>query len=363
MKRFLLFAFCIFGLSLVLAGCDKQVVEEKIDIGVILPTEDEPRWQQDKIQFEKLFETKGLNGEIVFSKGQSEVEKENVDSLIEKGAKVIVICPTDAEEAANSIAGAKYEGVKIICYDRLILNSDAVDYYVSFNSNEVGEKQAYYLIENRPAGENIPLYLYAGALSDNNSFAFFEGAWNSLKPYIADGTFVIANSEKAKKYMNKEELSKEEIGEIIAEITTNWDESFAKNVAKMNLASSSLKGKVCILAPNDPTARSIADVFQADTGIESYLITGQDAELSSIKYIINGRQDMTVFKNTSTLASDTISIASDIIQGNYVPTDAIFENGVKEVPGISTPVTVITKDNYYLELVSSGYYSDEQVRD
>ncbi|MCQ2749997.1 MAG: sugar-binding protein [Clostridia bacterium] len=365
MKRILYTLFAAFALCFMFVGCEskKEVEEERIEIGVILPTEDEPRWQQDKAQFEKLFASESLNGKIVFSNGQTEREKENVDMLIEKGAKVIIICPTDAEEAKNSIESAKLNGVKIICYDRLILNSDCVDYYVSFNSVEVGEKQASYLVDNRPAGVKSPLYIYTGASSDNNSFSFFEGAWNVLEPYLESGDFEIANSEKAKKYIGKKELTKEEMAEIISETTTNWDESVARNLARSNLASSTLKGNVCILAPNDPTARAIADTFSQDQNVTSYVITGQDAELTSIKYIIKGRQNMTVFKNTSTLAFDTVSMAKDIIKGGYVPTDAIYENGIKEVPGISTPVTVITKDNYYVELISSGYYQDEQVRD
>lgn len=364
MKKFLYFAFSIFALSLVLVGCEEKVTEEKIDVGVILPTEDETRWQQDKVQFEKLFKTHGLKGEILFSKGQASVEKENVQTLIDKGVKVIVICPHDGEEAAKSIEAAKYAGVKIISYDRLILNSDAVDYYVSFDSFEVGEKQAYYLIEHRPSNAtNIPLYLYSGAISDNNSYQFFSGAWSSLQPYIEDGTFEIANSEVAKTFKSKKELEKEDALKIMKDITTNWDESVARNLAKKNLSNSTLKGRVCILAPNDPTARAIADVFMQDTDIENYVITGQDAELSSIKYIVNERQSMTVFKNTSTLAFDTMNIVSEIIKGVHVPTDATFDNGVKEVPGICTSVTVITNDNYYTELVSSGYYTDEQIRD
>mgnify|MGYP003333672612 CR=1 FL=1 len=102
------------------------------------------------------------------------------------------------------------------------------------------------LLENKPEGTNIPLYIYTGAISDNNSYAFFEGAWNTLQPYIEDGTFVIANSEKAKKYISKRELTKDEIGEILSETTTNWDESFARNAARTNLASSQLKGDVCL---------------------------------------------------------------------------------------------------------------------
>ena len=134
--------------------------------------------------------------QVLFSDGDSAKEKANVESLISQGVKVIIICPQDATAAAAAAQEARDAGVKVVSYDRLIRDTDAVDYYVTFDSISVGEAQAQYLVD-KATGTGNPLYLYAGAASDNNAFLFFEGAWNVLQPKIADGTFVIKNSSEA----------------------------------------------------------------------------------------------------------------------------------------------------------------------
>ncbi|MBR6959420.1 MAG: substrate-binding domain-containing protein, partial [Clostridiales bacterium] len=215
-----------------------------------------------------------------------------------------------------------------------------------------------YLIDNAPAGSGIPLYLYAGAATDNNAFVFFEGAWSVLQPKIADGTFVIANSSEAEKLSDKAELSRDEIGKIIGQITTDWDFNVAKSKAEANLTATkkNLKGDVVILAPNDGTARSIADVFATDKDVTSYVITGQDSEKASVQYIIDGKQSMTVFKDTRTLAADSVAMAVSLLEGKEPVTDTTYDNNKKEVPAKQTSIVVVTKDNVKQALIDSGYY-------
>ena len=162
-----------------------------------------------------------------------------------------------------------------------------------------------------PPAQGNPLYLYAGAASDNNAFLFFQGAWSVLQPKIADGTFVIKNSSEAVALQGKATLTRDEEAKIIGQITTNWDFNTAKNLAEANLtaATAADKGNVFILAPNDGTARSIADAFAADKDVKSYFVTGQDAEKASVQYIIDGKQSMTVFKDVRTLVADAIAAA------------------------------------------------------
>ena len=254
---------------------------------------------------------------------------------------------------------AKAKGITVICYDRLITDTDAVDYYVTFDSVAVGEAQGQYLIDNKPEGTGIPLYLYAGAATDNNAFLFFEGAWNVLQPYIADGTFVIANSTEAEALKDKAELTYDEKSSILGQVTTDWDFNVAKSKAEAHLTANGddLKGDVSILAPNDGIARAIADAFSADSAISSYTITGQDAEVASVVYIKDGKQSMTVFKNTNTLAYDSVQMATAILNGSDVSTDTTYNNGNKDVPSKQTPVTVVTKDNFQSVLIDSGYIS------
>lgn len=304
----------------------------QVDVGIVLPTKDEPRWVQDETRFKDALTNTDYSVEILFSQGSSAREKENVEALITKG-------------------------IKVLSYDRLITGTDAVDYYVTFDSIAVGEAQAQYLVD-KASGKGNPLYLYAGAASDNNAFLFFEGAWNVLQPKVADGTFVIKNSSEAVALEGKPTLTRDEMAKIIGQVTTNWDFNDAKNKAESNLtaASAADKGDVFILAPNDGTARSIADTFAADSDVKSYVVTGQDAEIASVQYIIDGKQTMTVFKDVRSLVKDSIDMAVAILKGQTPDTTGLYNNKTTEVKAKQTEVIVVDQSNVKAALVDSGYY-------
>ena len=332
-----------------------------VQVGIVLPTKDEPRWLQDQEQFETILSDAGFTNQVLFSQGSSATEKTNVETLISQGIEVLIICAQDASAAAAAVEEAKDAGITVIAYDRLITDTDAVDYYVTFDSFSVGAAQGQYLVDNAE-GTGVPLYLYAGAATDNNAFIFFEGAWSVLQPKIADGTFVIANSSEAVALQDKAELSRDEEAAIIGQITTDWDFNVAKSKAEAHLTANdaSMKGNVAILGPNDGTARSIADVFATDTDVTSYVITGQDSELASVQYIIDGKQSMTVFKDTRTLASDSCAMAKAILNGESPATDTTYNNGNIDVPSKQTDVVVVTKDNVRSALIDSGYYEESE---
>jgi len=347
----------------VVSGCSSNSGGKSsgVSVGIVLPTKDEPRWVQDEERFKASLSDSKYTTEILFSQGSSAKEKENVETLISKGIDVLIIAPQDGAAAGSAVESAKKEGITVISYDRLITDTDAVDYYVTFDSVAVGEAQGQYLIDNAK-GTGIPLYLYTGAASDNNAFLFFEGAWNVLQPKIADGTFVIANSSEAIALKDKAKLTREEMGKILGQVTTNWDPNESKNKAQTNLtaASADLKGDVAILAPNDGTARSIADVFASDSAISSYVVTGQDAEKASIQYIIDGKQSMTVFKDVRTLVKDAIGMAVEILDGKTPETTGTYNNGTIDVKAKQTNIIVVNKENLKSELIDSGYYEGSE---
>lgn len=374
MKKKLISLLCVASLLIgLLAGCGSsgsaQATNEAkpaadkaasgtIQVGIVLPTKDEPRWLQDQAQFESILGDAGFTNQVMFSQGSSATEKTNVETLISKGISVLIICAQDGAAAAAAVEAAKAAGVIVIAYDRLITGTDAVDYYVTFDSFAVGAAQGQYLVDNAPAGSGIPLYLYAGAATDNNAFIFFEGAWSVLQPKIADGTFVIENSSEAEALQSKADLSRDEIGTIIGQITTDWDFNVAKSKAEANLTAvgADKKGDVLVLAPNDGTARSIADVFAADKDVSSYVITGQDSEKASVQYVIDGKQSMTVFKDTRTLAADSVEMAMSILNGETPKTDTTYNNGVKDVPAKQTDIVIVTQGNVKEALIDSEYY-------
>src|SRR5690349_14819446 len=345
---------------MVLSACAPAAGTEtgdKLAVGIILPTKDEPRWVQDETRFKDALSAAGYDVQILFSQGDSAKEKANVESLISQGIKVLIITPQDGAAAGAAVEEAKAAGIKVIAYDRLILDTDAVDFYVTFDSISVGAAQAQYLVD-KATGSGNPLYLYAGAASDNNAFLFFEGAWNVLQPKIADGTFVIKNSSEAVALQDKAELTRDEMAQIIGQITTNWDFNTAKSLAESNLTATSAedKGDVFILAPNDGTARAIADAFAADSDVTSYIVTGQDAEKASVQYIIDGKQSMTVLKDVRTLVGDAINAAVAFLEGKTPPETTTYNNGTIDVPAKPSEVVPVAQANGREAVIDSGYW-------
>jgi putative multiple sugar transport system substrate-binding protein len=331
------------------------------EVGIILPTTTEPRWLQDEARFQEAFDAAGIEVEILFSEGDVATERANVEDLITKGVQVIIYTPHDSTAAGAAAEVARDAGVKVVSYDRLITDTDAVDYYVTFDSIAVGEAQGQYLVDNA-SGTGNPLYLYAGAATDNNAFLFFEGAWNVLQPKIADGTFVIKNSSQAEALQDKAELTRDEMADIIGQVTTEWDFDTAKSLAEANLtvATAEDKGDVFILAPNDGTARAIADTFAADSDVSSYVVTGQDAEIASVQYIIDGKQSMTVLKDTRTLSADAIAAAAAFLAGDTPPETNTYNNGVIDVPAKPSEVVTVDQSNVQEAIIDSGYWDADE---
>ena len=259
------------------AGCGAK---NELDIGIVLPTKDEDRWLADEATFKQLIEEKGYKAEIMYSQADPAIEKSNVEALIEKGVKVLLICPFDGAAAASTVEMAKAEGVQVISYDRLIMGTDAVDYYVAFESAKIGEAMGQYLVDQAAAygGSGLNLYLYSGALTDNNSFTYFQGNWNALQPKIADGTFIVRNSEVAEKYKDIKDLSYDQLYEIMQSVDTEWTPSVAKSLAEANLTNATAEEKALsfITAPDDNTARAVADAFMADADVAEFRICGAD---------------------------------------------------------------------------------------
>ena len=351
------------AMTMSLASCNAE--DESVDVGIVLPTKEEPRWLQDEASFKDALDKAGFTSEVLFSQGKSDVELSNVEALLEKNIKVLVICAQDATAAGAAVNKAKAAGVKVVCYDRLITGTDAVDYYVTFNSFSVGVEQGQFLIDAYKDKTGVPLYIYSGAVTDNNAFIFFAGAWSVLNKAVADGQFVVQNCTAIADYSGKAldaEKDHDTLSKILGTITTDWNFNTAKSLAEGNLvaADASAKGDVAILAPNDGTARAIADAFTADADIKSYVITGQDAEMASLKYIQDGKQSMTVFKNTATLATSTCDLVSALLKDETPEAVATYNNQAKDVPSTDVAVTVVDKDKL-AELIADGTFEQSKI--
>jgi putative multiple sugar transport system substrate-binding protein len=350
-----------------LAACDGNsggAGESAGFIGIVLPTMDEPRWLQDRDRFEAALAETQFTVETLFSQNNPAVEMSNVEALIARGIEVLIITPVDGEAAAVSAEMARDAGVTVISHDRLIMGTQAVDYYVTFDSLEVGRAMGQFLADQVESGSTgNPLYIFTGSPADNNAFIFFEGAWQILQPRIADGTFVVANSAIAAGLADTANLSRDQMAQIVGQTTTEWNPSVALNLAQANLvaAEPQEKGRVFVLCPNDGTALSIASAFQDDPGITEFFITGQDAEIVNVQAIIDGTQSMTVFKDVRTLVQDSLIVADSILEGSPVATNGVFDNGVFNVPSLLSEVVSVHRYNLVAELIAGDGFYDESL--
>jgi len=347
-------------LVMVLGLCVGCGAKNELDIGIVLPTKDEDRWLADEATFKKLIEEKGYKAEIMYSQADPAIEKANVEALIEKGVKVLLICPFDGAAAASTVEMAKAEGVQVISYDRLIMGTDAVDYYVAFESAKIGEAMGQYLVDQAAAygGSGLNLYLYSGALTDNNSFTYFQGNWNALQPKIADGTFIVRNSEVAMKYKDIKDLSYDQLYEIMQSVDTEWTPSVAKSLAEANLTNASADQKALsfITAPDDNTARAIADAFMADADVQEFRICGADGVEGSVQYLIDGKQDMTVYCNPAMIAVAAMELAEKLIAGEKVESAETINNEAIDIPVVRCDVQPVTRDNLVEVWLDAGVY-------
>lgn len=347
-------------LVMVLGLCVGCAPKNELDIGIVLPTKDEDRWLADEATFKKMIEEKGIKAEIMYSQADPAIEKSNVEALIEKGIKVLMICPFDGAAAASTVEMAKAEGVQVISYDRLIMGTDAVDYYVAFESAKIGEAMGQYLVDQAAAygGSGLNLYLYSGALTDNNSFTYFQGNWNALQPKIADGTFIVRNSEVAEKYKDIKDLSYDQLYEIMQSVDTEWTPSVAKSLAEANLTNASAEEKALsfITAPDDNTARAIADAFMADADVKEFRICGADGVEGSVQYLIDGKQDMTVYCNPAMIAVAAMELAEKLIAGESVESAETINNETIDIPVIRCDVQPVTRDNLVEVWLDAGVY-------
>ena len=357
MKKIIAFSLVLVMVLGLFAGCGAK---NELDIGIVLPTKDEDRWLADEATFKQLIEEKGYKAEIMYSQADPAIEKSNVEALIEKGVKVLLICPFDGAAAASTVEMAKEEGVQVISYDRLIMGTDAVDYYVAFESAKIGEAMGQYLVDQAAAygGTGLNLYLYSGALTDNNSFTYFQGNWNALQPKIADGTFIVRNSEVAEKYKDIKDLSYDQLYEIMQSVDTEWTPSVAKSLAEANLTNASAEEKALsfITAPDDNTARAVADAFMADADVEEFRICGADGVEGSVQYLIDGKQDMTVYCNPAMIAVAAMELAEKLIAGEKVESAETINNEAIDIPVVRCDVQPITRDNLVEVWLDTGVY-------
>ena len=336
-------------------------------VGVAMPTKTSSRWISDGNEVQKDLEAAGYKVDLEYANDSIPTQVQQVGNMITKGAKVLIIASVDGTALTDQLEAAAKKGVKVIAYDRLINGSPNVDYYTTFDNYKVGVQQATALLtglglldadgNKTDKKGKFEIELFAGSPDDNNATFFFNGAMDTLKPYLSDGTLVVGSGQTAFNQV----------------ATLRWDPATAKARMQNLIAKSYSGGKTVdgVLSPYDGISIGIISAltgagYSSTTGSGNKalpIITGQDAELPSVKSIVAGAQYATIYKDTRKLAVEAAKMADDILTGQDVEVNDTksYNNKVKVVPSYLFQSTIVTKDNYQDVLIDSGYYKASQL--
>ena len=325
--------------------------ESKGLIGVAMPTQDLQRWNQDGENMKKELEAKGYEVDLQYAGNEVSTQVSQVENMIANGDELLVVASIEGDSLGTVLAQAKENNIPVISYDRLIMNTDAISYYATFDNYLVGKTQGQFLVDaldldNTDGPYNIEFV--TGDPGDNNVNFFFGGAMDVLQPYIDEGKLVVPSGQ-----MTKDEVA-----------TANWSTETAQSRFENILSSYYADGTNldAVLASNDSTALGVENALAANYTGEYPIITGQDCDIANMPNIIDGKQAMSVFKDTRTLASKVVEMVDAIMQGGEAPVNdtETYDNGTGVIPSFLCEPVVCTADNYKELLVDSGYYTEDQ---
>ncbi|MEO5981631.1 MAG: sugar-binding protein [Pedococcus sp.] len=303
-------------------------------IGVALPQKTSENWVLAEKLFNDQLAAAGFKGDVQFANGGVAEQQNQIQAMVTKGAKVIIVGAIDGSQLGTQLKAAKASGAEVIAYDRLVKNTDAVDYYVAYDNRKVGQLQGQALLDGmakkKPKGP-YNIELFAGSPDDANAQVFFDGAMDILKPKIDDGTLKVASGQK----------------DFQQVVTQGWKAENAQKrmdtLLTANYTSTKLDG---VLSPNDTLARAILTSVKA-AGKPIPVVTGQDSEVESVKSIMAGEQYSTINKDTRNLVTDTIAMVTALQKGSKpdINDDKSYNNGVKVVPAHLLVPVIVTKEN------------------
>ena len=329
--------------------------QEKGLIGISMPTKSSARWISDGESMVKYFKDAGYKTDLQYAEDDIPNQLAQIENLVTKGAKVLVIAAIDGTTLSDVLQKAADKGIKTIAYDRLIRNSKNVDYYATFDNFQVGVLQANSLVDALKLKEGkgpFNIELFGGSPDDNNAYFFYDGAMSVLQPYIDSGKLVVPSGQTG---MDKVS-------------TLRWDGATAQ--ARMdNLLSANYTDKRvdAVLSPYDGLSigilSSLKGVGYGTEDLPMPVVTGQDAEVPSVKSILAGEQTSTVFKDTRELAKVTVDMVDALLAGKEVPVNdtETYDNGVKVVPSYLLVPVSVDINNWEKVLVDSGYYTKDQI--
>lgn len=348
------------------ADTAEEATEEVVDttastggkkIGVAMPTQSSERWINDGANMKEQLEALGYEVDLQYAEDDVQAQVSQIENLIANGANCLVVAAVDSSALVNVLAQAKENGIPVIAYDRLLMDTDAVSYYATFDNKGVGTAIAEYIVEAKDlegakaAGKSYTIEFFMGSPDDNNALFLYNGVMEVLKPYLDDGTLVC-----------KSGLTSFEDTCIL-----RWSQETAQQYCENRLTANYADEKVDILCTAfDGFAYGCKAALEGagyTVGEDWPLITGQDAELMAVKNIISGYQTMSIYKDTRLLASKCVTMVQAVLEGTEpeINDTKQYNNNVVTVPSyLCTPVAVDV-DNYEEVIVGGGYYTAEQL--
>ena len=335
-------------------------------VGVTMPTKSSERWIHDGDNIKAALEKLGYTVDLQYAENDIPTQVNQIENQITKGAKLLVVASIDGTAITTQLQEAADKKIPVISYDRLIRNSPNVDYYATFDNFQVGVQQATSLLVGlgikKEDGSDGPdagagpknIELFAGSPDDNNATFFFNGAMSVLKPLMDSGKLVVKSGQT----------------DFNTVAILRWDPATAQKRMEDLLTSSYGGGAKVdgVLSPYDGLSIGILSALKSNgygTAGQPYpAVTGQDAEVASVKSIIAGEQFATIYKDTRQLADVTVKMADAVLKGGQpeVNNTKDYDNGVKVVPSYLLQPVVVYKDNYEKVLVDSGYYTQNQLQ-
>ncbi|GAB7193432.1 sugar ABC transporter substrate-binding protein [Kineococcus sp. NUM-3379] len=332
-------------------------------VGVAMPTQTSERWIADGKSVKEQLEKAGYKVDLQYANDDIPVQAQQIDQMITKGEKILIVAAIDGTALSSQLDAAAAAGIKVISYDRLIRDNENVDFYVSFDNYKVGVQQASSLLaglglQNADGSKGTAtgpfnVELFAGSLDDNNAHFFFDGAMDTLKPFVDSGALVVKSGQT----------------KIDQVATLRWQQEVAQRRMEDLLTSTYNDGsKVdAVLSPYDGLSRGIITALSnagygaADKKMP--VITGQDAEIASVKLINDGVQYSTIFKDTRLLATEAVEAAQAYLEGEEPEANDTesYDNGVKVVPSYLLESEIVTKDNIKSALIDTEYYTQAEV--
>ena len=350
MKKLFLSLMAVFAVLLIGFSGQGQAAEGKI--GVSMPTKSLQRWNQDGSNMKKELEAAGYSVDLQYA-GDNHVPTQvsQIENMISNGCQVLVIAAIDGGALTTVLADAKAQNIAVIAYDRLIMNSDAISYYATFDNTMVGTLQGNFIrdrLDLDKAAGPFNIELFTGDPADNNVNFFFGGAMSVLKPYIDSGKLVVKSGQ-----VTKDQCA-----------IPGWSTEASQNRMENLITSNGYGPKGtkldAVLSSNDSVANGITNALLGAgyTAKDFPLLTGQDCDITAVKNIQAGTQSMSIFKDTRALAHQVVKMVDAILKGSKpeINDTSTYNNGTGIIPSYLLVPVFATKENLKELLVDSGYY-------